>query len=181
MRRFYRDGFRNVGLDQILGDVEISKTAFYKHFESKDDLMVAVLESQNGWVEQKFRETVRDRGGATPLGRLRAVFDVVEDLIESDGFRGCIFVSASMEFPLLHEPAHVAALHNKRAIEDIVCELAAEAGIAEPRQLAKELCMIAEGAYVTRQITGDRGTIDIARKLADLAIASHARAPLPSE
>ena len=43
-RRFYRDGFRNVGIDQVLADVGISKTAFYKHFESKDDLMLAVLE-----------------------------------------------------------------------------------------------------------------------------------------
>lgn len=42
-RRFYRDGFRMVGLDQILTEVGISKTAFYKHFESKDDLVLAAL------------------------------------------------------------------------------------------------------------------------------------------
>ncbi|MEX2092413.1 MAG: TetR/AcrR family transcriptional regulator, partial [Pirellulales bacterium] len=42
-RRFYRDGFRMVGLDQILADVGISKTAFYNHFESKDDLVLAAL------------------------------------------------------------------------------------------------------------------------------------------
>jgi len=47
LKRFYRDGFRNVGIDQVLADVGISKTAFYKHFESKDDLMLAVLELKN--------------------------------------------------------------------------------------------------------------------------------------
>ena len=47
VRRFYRDGFRNVGIDQILSDVGISKTAFYKHFECKEDLMLAALEVQN--------------------------------------------------------------------------------------------------------------------------------------
>jgi AcrR family transcriptional regulator len=44
VRRFYRDGFRSVGIDQVYSDVGISKTAFYKHFESKDDLMLAALE-----------------------------------------------------------------------------------------------------------------------------------------
>jgi len=44
LRRFYRDGFRNLGLDQVLADVGISKTAFYKHFECKEELMLAALE-----------------------------------------------------------------------------------------------------------------------------------------
>jgi AcrR family transcriptional regulator len=51
IKRFYRDGFRNVGIDQILTDVGISKTAFYKHFECKDDLMLAALERQNVWLQ----------------------------------------------------------------------------------------------------------------------------------
>ena len=55
VRRFYRDGFRNVGIDQMYADVGISKTAFYKHFESKDDLMLAVLAEQNRWLQDTLR------------------------------------------------------------------------------------------------------------------------------
>ena len=54
-RRFYRDGFRMVGLDQILAEVGISKTAFYKHFESKDDLMLAALEDHDREMQETFR------------------------------------------------------------------------------------------------------------------------------
>jgi hypothetical protein len=93
--------------------------------------------------------------------------------MESDEFQGCIFVNAAMEFPLPHEPAHVAAAENRRAIETIICELAARAGAADPRALAQELCLIIEGAYVTRQVTGNRQTIDIARRVADRAIDVH--------
>jgi hypothetical protein len=78
-----------------------------------------------------------------------------------------------MEFPLPHEPAHVAAAQSKRAVEDIVHELAVAAGARDPRELAKELCLIMEGAYVTRHVTGDKQTVDIARKLAQLAIAAN--------
>lgn len=171
--RFYRDGFRNVGIDQILTDVGISKTAFYKHFECKDDLMLAALEQQNVWLQSTFRDMIRERGGESAIGQLRAVLDVVETIIESDGFHGCIFVNAAMEFPLPHEPAHVAAAENRQAIEAIICEIATDAGAADPRALAQELCLVCEGAYVTRQVTGNPRTIDIARRLAERVIAAH--------
>jgi hypothetical protein len=61
------------------------------------------------------------------------VFDVVELIIESDDFNGCIFVNVSMEFPLQHEPAHVLASQGREAIEDFVQALAAEAGAGDPR------------------------------------------------
>src|SRR3954452_1013833 len=81
VRRFYRDGFRNVGLDQVLADVGISKTAFYKHFESKEDLVRAALAAKHRWWQENFPRMVRERGGASAVGRLRAVLDVVDGVI----------------------------------------------------------------------------------------------------
>ena len=127
VQRFYRDGFRNVGIDQILGDVGISKTAFYKHFESKEDVMLAALEHYNGRVQDMFRGLMLEFGGPTPIGQLDALMDVVKRIVETDGFQGCIFVNAAIEFPLPHEPAHIAAAQSKQAIEDIVCEVATKA------------------------------------------------------
>ena len=172
-RRFYRDGFRNVGIDQILTDVGISKTAFYKHFECKEDLMLAALDDQDRWLQNMFRQMVREKGGESGAGQLRAVFDVVEQLIESDDFQGCIFVNVAMEFRLPHEPAHLAAARNKKALEDIVSEIAAHAGAADPRALAQELCMIMEGAYVTRHVTGNPNTMAVARRVAERVIGEH--------
>jgi AcrR family transcriptional regulator len=172
-RRFYRDGFRNVGIDQVLADVGISKTAFYKHFESKDDLMLAVLELKNRWLQDTFRGAVRDRGGPAPIGQLRVLMDVVDQIISSDDYQGCIFVNVSIEFPLPHEPAHMAAARHKRAIEEIIREIAARAGAADPRAMAEEICLIMEGAYITRHVTGDPQTVDIARRVADRVITAH--------
>jgi AcrR family transcriptional regulator len=171
--RFYADGFRNVGLDQVLRDVGISKTAFYKHFESKDDLMLAALESQNQWIQERFRAAAKAQAGPDPVDQLRALFDVVEDIVESAQFQGCIFVNAALEFPLAHDPAHRAAAQNKRAIEALVAELCAEAGAPDPRAMAQELCLLMEGAYVTRQVTGGQETIGVARRVAERVLQSH--------
>lgn len=173
LRRFYRDGFRNVGLDQVLDDVGISKTAFYKHFECKEDLVLAALDMQNRWMQDSLRSMVREYGGVTPVGQLRSLLDVVDKIISADDYKGCIFVNVAMEYPLAHEPAHIAAAKHKQSIESIVRELATQAGAADPQQMARELCLIMEGAYVTRQITGDKQSINVARRLADLVIAAH--------
>jgi AcrR family transcriptional regulator len=172
-RRFYRDGFRNTGLDAILTDVGISKTAFYKHFESKDALMAGVLEEHDAFVQRQFREIVKERGGRSAVGQLRALMDVCHEFISDQDFHGCIFVNAAMEFPLPHDPVHKAALRHKRAIEDFTFELAERAGAKAPAALAEELCMLMEGAYVTRMVTGDPASIAIARRLADQIFDRH--------
>ena len=177
IRRFYRDGFRNVGLDQVLADVGISKTAFYKHFESKEDLMLAALEMQNCWLQDTFRTMVQERGGPSAIGQLRALMHVVESIIESDEYQGCIFVNVAMEFPLPHDPAHTLAAENKQAIESIVRQLAMEASADDPHALAQELCLIMEGAYITRHVTGNPETSDISKRLASLVIGSRCPSP----
>jgi AcrR family transcriptional regulator len=170
LRRFYRDGFRNVGIDQICSDVSISKTAFYKHFESKDDLMLAVLDQQDAWLQEAFQQLIQARAGDSPVAQLRAVFDVVNNIVQQETFLGCIFVNACMEFPLLHEPAHQAAARNKRTVEAIVRQIAERAAVADPDALAQELCLIMEGTYVTRHVTGNPDTIKVARRIANRAI-----------
>jgi AcrR family transcriptional regulator len=171
--RFYRDGFRNVGIDAILADVGISKPAFYKHFASKDDLMVGVLEEVDELLQRQFREMVRARGGPSAPGQLRVLLDVIHEEILDASFHGCIFVSAAMEFPLQHDPAHQVALRHKRAIEQFVYELAERAQVKEPHAFSEEMCLIIEGAYVTRSVTGDASTIAIAKRLAEQILARH--------
>lgn len=178
--RLYRDGFRNVTIDQVLTDVGISKTAFYKHFECKDDLLLAALENHRHEMEEQFRQTVRQRGGDSPVRQLRALFDAVENITESDWFHGCVFVNVAVEFPLMHEPAHQVAADSKAAFERTVEEIANQAGVANPAALAQELCLIMEGAYVTKLVSGNAATIAIARRLAERALAAHLPAAEPT-
>ncbi len=172
-KHFYRDGFRNVGIDAVLADVGISKTAFYKHFASKDDLMVAVLDDVDAFLQQSFRQMVREAGGRSARGQISAVLEVVRQIIEQDGFHGCIFVNAAMEFPLPHDPAHVAALRHKRAIEDFLFELAERAGVLDPEAFAQEFCMVIEGLYVTRSVTGNPQVFAVAQNLVDCLVQRH--------
>ncbi|HTQ39015.1 MAG TPA: TetR/AcrR family transcriptional regulator [Pirellulales bacterium] len=172
-KRFYRDGFRNVGIDQILSDVGISKTAFYKHFDCKEDLMLAALDDQDQWLQQTFRDMVHQRTADKGPTQLMALFDVVDFLTAADDFAGCIFVNAAIEFPLPHDPAHQAAARSKQSIEALIEQIAADAGASDPHALAQELCLIMEGVYVTKHVSRNPAAVDIARRIAQSVIAAY--------
>ena len=172
-KRFYRDGFRNVGIDQILSDVGISKTAFYKHFECKEDLMLAALDDQDRWLRQTFADMVRQHAADSGTDQLMALFGVVDTLVASEDFQGCIFVHAAIEFPLPHDPAHQAAVRSKRSMEDLIEQFAVDAGATDPRALAQELILIMEGVYVTKHLTRNPAAVEIARRVAKRTISAH--------
>ena len=167
---FYRDGFHTVGLDRILGEVGVTKTTFYNHFQSKEDLMLEVLNHHDKWWRDTFRTKLREMGGDTPRGQLMAVFDVVDELINSPDYNGCIFVNVAVEFPLPHDPIHQAAAEHKRKMEDILRELAGYAGASDAAMLAKEMAMLMEGAYVTQHISRSEQTAAIAREIGKILI-----------
>jgi AcrR family transcriptional regulator len=44
---FYRDGYHATGIDRILADAGVAKMTLYKHFRSKEELILAVLEKRS--------------------------------------------------------------------------------------------------------------------------------------
>jgi AcrR family transcriptional regulator len=164
---FYRHGFYAVGLDSIIDQAGVTKTTFYNHFESKEALILEILEHHDQWWRDDFTAKLRKYGGDDPADQLRAVFDVLNDLLNSETFNGCIFVNVSAEFPLPHDPVHKAAAEHKRLMEMILRDTALRAGASDPIALAEQLSVIMEGAYVTRQKTRNERTTEIARKLGD--------------
>ncbi|MCO6436735.1 MAG: TetR/AcrR family transcriptional regulator [Phycisphaerae bacterium] len=177
---FYEQGFHAVGLDAILSTVGVTKTTFYNHFESKDDLVSEVLRWHDRWWRDTFCAMLRKTGGDTPRGQLEAMFDVVEEFLVQDEYNGCFFVNVAVQFPRRHDPAHIAAAEHKKAMEDIIRELAGYAGAADPKAFAQEMSLVLEGAYVTRQITGNPDTSAIAKRIARMLMEKYLPAASPA-
>lgn len=170
---FYKDGFRGVGLDRIINEVGVTKTTFYNHFESKDDLVVAVLDWHDKWWRDFFTGLLRKHGGDSPRAQLLAIFDALDEVMSGDDFNGCIFVNVAVEFPSPNDPAHKAAAAHKQAMQDVVRQIAAYAGATDPAAFAQEMCMLMEGAYVTRHVTRDPDTWAIGRRMSHMLVERH--------
>jgi AcrR family transcriptional regulator len=152
MGLFYRHGINAVGLDWILAEAGVSKTTFYKHFKSKDELVVATLESRDAWEMGAWREAVRSLAGDAPERQLLGLIDVLDILFNDPAFLGCQFINAAAEFPNPDDAVHRAAMSHKRANRDWVRDLAAAARVRDADGFADAYTVIFEGALVLRQV-----------------------------
>lgn len=170
---FYREGFLAVGLDRLLNEVGCSKQTFYNHFESKDDLIVAVIDKHHRWWSQEVRMRIERAAGPDPRGQILAMFAVMDEILHDPQYHGCIFINAAVEFPQPSHPAHQSARQAKTDGVALLEQLADRAGAADPRALAEELDMIIEGALVTHQVAPECDVCAIARRAAETLLERH--------
>jgi AcrR family transcriptional regulator len=143
---FTHHGVQAVGIERVITEAGISKATLYRHFKSKDDLVLAVLDlRQELWTERWLISETRRRG-ATPTEQLLAVFDAFDDWFRRGDYEGCFFVNTLLESH--REPiaaASIAKLQNVRAFLET---LAQAAGSPDPEVLASDWQLLMIGAIV---------------------------------
>jgi AcrR family transcriptional regulator len=170
---FYRHGINAVGLDWILAEAGVSKTTFYKHFKSRDELVLKALEARDEWEMGAWLEAVRYLSGDAPEKQLLGLIDVLDILFNDPTFRGCQFISAAAEFPNPDDAVHRAAAAHKRANRDWVRDLAKAGGIADADGFADSYTILFEGALVLRQVHGRNDAARAIRPLIEQLIETH--------
>ena len=171
---FSRYGFHATGIDTILAETGVAKMTLYKHFASKDALILAALERQGaefrGWLTERVNVS-----GRAPRDRLLAAFTAVSEWCANPQYTGCIFVNAAAEFHRADDPIHLAASRQKRWIQDFLCASATESGARNPESLASQLCVLMDGAFTLTHVSGStepvRQAAAAARILIDGALA----------
>lgn len=147
---FYSRGIRNVGIDEVIARADVAKATLYKHFESKDLLVLECLRRRSAEARKRFLERIEKRA-TTPRDRLLAVFDELEDTCGKADFRGCAFLNAVVELADPNHPAHQATVEHKQAVKDYMRRQAEEAGVKDPDDVAATLAMLYDGAVVAVQ------------------------------
>ncbi len=153
---FYRQGFSAVGIDQILSAAGVTKTTFYKHFESKDDLMVAAVKLRDEWESQAWNRAITQLAGDDPAKQLLALWTVMDLWFNEPDYRGCMFMNAAAEFPNPSDPIHQAAAAHGKKSRDHWRDLARQAGAdaAGAETFADCYAALTQGALILRQTNG---------------------------
>ena len=170
-RLFKRDGFHATGLDKIIAEAEVAKMTVYRHFPTKDGLIVEVLD----WRAERFKRQL-DRLSETkmtPHEKIAAIFDWHGRWFDSAEFHGCLFQHALAEFA---EPAHgvfEAVARQKRELLQRIRKIL-EQSLADDRaeQAATTLFMLIEGATVLAHMGQGKAAIVSARRTAADVLAS---------
>jgi AcrR family transcriptional regulator len=152
---FHRHGIRKVGVETIAEAAGTNKMTLYRHFDSKDDLIVAYLRGVASEAEVIWRDIER-KNPKDGLAQLYAWLLIAAECLASDE-RGCDLANAAVE---LTEDGHPA----RRLIEELKTEqrnrlaaLCRAAEIAQPEVLADTLTLLFDGARVSRQAAGSKG------------------------
>jgi AcrR family transcriptional regulator len=161
---FKRLGYHAAGVDRVIAEAGIAKTTLYRHFGSKEGLIVEVLRR----IDEKSRDDMRRTVEAArdPRRRLLATFDYLENWFKEKTFYGCPFMGAASEYNTRASPVFQEAMLHKRLVIAYFEELARAAGLRSPKRVAEEVNLLHEGATAVAQITGDPST---ARRAKDLA------------
>ena len=94
-RLFYTIGIHAVGIDRIIAEAGVAKATFYKHFPSKDDLVVAYIEEQN----RLGRAAVAALPKQPPREMIAAIMGRISEAVVAGGWRRCPFLNAAAEYP----------------------------------------------------------------------------------
>lgn len=168
---FYSNGFHATGIEGILQNAKVSKMTLYRHFKSKDELILSVLRDYDLRFRNQFISFIENIS-EKPEKQLLAIFDYLHHWVTSKeesgtGFSGCLFVNASSEFSGLDNPIHRLAAEHKRLILEQLTSIAAKTTAKKPKELALAINLLYEGACVSVHVDGDTSKILAARTIAE--------------
>ncbi|WP_170413567.1 TetR/AcrR family transcriptional regulator [Ruegeria arenilitoris] len=145
---FYRDGFHATGMDKLVVETGVSKTSMYKHFRTKEELILAALQLRDENFRKEFFSRIEELAD-TPVGQLLASFDALGEWFDEKEYRGCMFIKAGAEYQEIDHPIHKQSAEHKRILLDHFIDLARKAGARDPEHLACQIVLLQEGAIVT--------------------------------
>ncbi|GGF11301.1 TetR family transcriptional regulator [Aliidongia dinghuensis] len=166
---FYRHGVRAVGVDLVVEKAGVAKTSLYRHFGTKDDLVAAFLERE----DEDFWGTwdrVADRHRDDAMAELGAHLQWIGERVGRTNYRGCPQINVAAEFPEIDHPARKVAAAHKRQMRLRLKAIAERLGVARPDELAGQLAVLINGAFVSSQLFEPGESTPLLRRAAQALI-----------
>jgi AcrR family transcriptional regulator len=168
---FSRRGIRDVGVDELIRASGVAKATFYRHFPSKDDLVLAFLKRRDElWMMGSVVPEARSRA-QNPEDQLLAIFDVYDQWFQDEDFEACSFVKVLLEMGAAH-PLGKASIEYLARIRQQVRLLADEAGLEDSEAFALSWHILMKGSIIAAA-EGDKLSARRARRMAAGLIAAH--------
>ncbi|PRY69700.1 TetR family transcriptional regulator [Glaciihabitans tibetensis] len=141
---FYRVGIHAVGVDRLIGESAVTKATFYKHFGSKDRLILDYITAQHVRTREHLDELVHTTRDAEQT--LNALVSAILADIASPTFRGCPFINAASEFPDELDPVRGVISRHRDWYTGFLAGLLQNLGHPMPGDAADELMLARDGA-----------------------------------
>jgi AcrR family transcriptional regulator len=168
---FSRRGIHAVGVNEVIERAGVAMATLYRHFPSKEELVLAFLDLREQRWTKDFVEAGAMRRGSNPEERLLAIFDVFDEWFHRDDFEAGSFLRVLLELgPEL--PAGGASVRHLGQIRAIVRGLAEEAGLRDTDSFVRSWHILMQGSIVVAT-EGDMDAAQQAKSMARQLIEQH--------
>jgi AcrR family transcriptional regulator len=168
---FLERGIREVSVEEVQLLARVSVIEFDREFSSRDALAAECLEKRElDWTFGVVEAGARAKG-ASPEGRLLAIFDVFEEWFHRDDYEACTFINVLLEMGTEH-PLGRASAGYLANIRLLVETLAAEARLKDPELFALSWHILMKGSIINA-VEGDQRAASRAKLMAGDLIARH--------
>ena len=167
---FYQHGTRAVGVDLVVEKAAVAKTSLYRHFGTKDDLVVAFLQR----MDEEFWKTWDEVSQQHPddgRAELKAQLEWIGERVNQPDYRGCPQLNIAAEYPELGHPARKFAKEHKREMRRRLKNIAEKLKSADPDQLAGQLAVLINGAFVSTPMYKPGEATTLLQRAADALIS----------
>lgn len=115
---FYAKGINSVGVEEIVSEARVTRATFYRHFPSKDDLIVAYLRATDEDIRAQVHAITEQQQPAAET--IRAIAGWIVGQIKSSDFRGCAFLNAAAEYPDADSGVQKAVLDHRAWLQQVM-------------------------------------------------------------
>lgn len=166
---FYQRGVRAVGVDLVVEKAGVAKTSLYRHFGTKDDLIAAFLEREDADFWGTW-DRVAGQHRDDAVAELDAHLGWIGERVGRPNYRGCPQINVAAEFPDIDHPARKVAATHKRQMRQRLKGISERLGVARPDELAGQLSLLVNGAFVSSQIFKPNEATPLLRRTAHALI-----------
>lgn len=145
---FAQHGIGAVGVETIIARAGVAKMTLYRHFKSKEELVLAFLQRREILWTHQWLETEILTTGKTPTEALLAIFDAFDQWFQQPDFEGCSFINVLLE-STPNSSIHRAATAHLADIRTIITSQAAAAGLADLEKFAQIWHFLMKGCIIS--------------------------------
>ncbi len=170
---FSRRGIQAVGVDAVIERSGVARQTLYRHFSSKQELVLAFLERRETLWTRNWLQTSVELRASDPKERLLAIFDVFDEWFHGPEFEGCTFINVMLEHADAADPVRRAGIAYLAGIRNLLEGLARQAGIGDAEGFARKWHILMKGSIVAAG-EGDRDAARRARAIGVLVLGDEA-------
>ncbi|MPQ76330.1 TetR/AcrR family transcriptional regulator [Hydrogenovibrio sp. JE_KL2] len=143
---FYQNGIRATGVDKLIKESGVTKVTFYRHYPSKNDLILAFLHYRHDKWMAWFSQALEQKNN-----QIERLTDVLSEWFSDSDYRGCAFINSVGEIGSELPEVSKISLKHKEDMTNLIAASLLKSG--QPEILSEAISLAIDGA-ITRVQSG---------------------------